>query len=198
MLTSVGKKQINAAIVILGSMPLPISSTRIGALATTGMVLIITAIGKNASCIALLWTNTVASKIATKLPNMNPPTASIAVGITFCHRTGHLLIIVATTSCGDGAMNGLTSSPATTAHHRKTSPNRPSTGSVRRRHCSRCFAEKYARAAGSSIPACGLAVIASGIFISSSPERGADTPPERRNRPSRECRAFASGAALRE
>ena len=54
MLTSVGKKQMSAAIVILGSMPLPINSTRIGALATTGIVLIITAIGKNASWIALL------------------------------------------------------------------------------------------------------------------------------------------------
>src|SRR5437879_8249257 len=118
MLTRVGKKQINAAIVILGSMPLPISSTRIGALATTGMVLIITAIGKNASCIALLWTNTVASKIAAKLPNMKRPTASIAVGITFCHRIGHLLIIVATTSCGDGAMHGLTSGPARSEERR--------------------------------------------------------------------------------
>ncbi len=49
MLTRVGKKQISAAMAIFGSMPLPSSSTRIGALATTGMVLIITTIGKNAS-----------------------------------------------------------------------------------------------------------------------------------------------------
>ena len=54
MLTSVGKKQISAAMAIFGSMPLPSSSTRIGALATTGMVLISTTIGKNASSSALL------------------------------------------------------------------------------------------------------------------------------------------------
>ena len=142
MLTSVGKKQISAAIVIFGSMPLPISSTRIGALATTGMVLIITAIGKNASWIALLWTNKVASRIAAKLPSRKPPTASIAVGMTFCQSIGHLATSVWTTSWGDGAMNGLTSKPATTAHHRKIKPTNPSAGSVRRRHCSRCFAEK--------------------------------------------------------
>ncbi len=53
MFTSVGKKQMRAAMAILGSMPLPSSSTRIGALATTGMVLIITASGKNASSIVL-------------------------------------------------------------------------------------------------------------------------------------------------
>src|SRR4030081_1905337 len=128
MLTSVGKKQINAAIVILGSIPLPISRTRIGALATTGMVLIITAIGKNASWIALLWTNTVASRMAARVPSMNPATGSIAVGMTFGPRTGHLLTIVSATSCGDGAMNGLTSNPVTTAHHRKINPSRPSTG----------------------------------------------------------------------
>ena len=54
MFTSVGKKQMIAAMAILGSMPLPSSSTRIGALATTGMVLTITAIGKNASSAVLL------------------------------------------------------------------------------------------------------------------------------------------------
>src|SRR4030095_10364886 len=137
MLTSVGKKQISAAIVILGSMPLPISSTRIGAFATTGIVLIITAIGKNASWIALLWTKTVASRIAAKLPSRKPPTASIAVGTTFDQRIGHLAIIVSTTSIGDGAMNGLMSKPATSAHQRKNKPINPHAGKVRRRHWSR-------------------------------------------------------------
>ncbi len=41
-----GKKQISAAMAIFGSMPLPSSSTRIGALATTGMVLTTTTTGK--------------------------------------------------------------------------------------------------------------------------------------------------------
>src|SRR5438876_11852784 len=103
MLTSVGKKQISAAIVILGSMPLPISSTRIGAFATTGIVLIITAMGKNASWIALLWTNSVAIRIAARLPIRKPPSASIAVGIRFCHSTDHFVTIVCATSWGDGA-----------------------------------------------------------------------------------------------
>ena len=53
MFTRVGKKQMIAAMAILGSMPLPSSSTRIGALATTGMVLTITAIGNNASSTVL-------------------------------------------------------------------------------------------------------------------------------------------------
>ena len=48
-------------------------------------------------------------------------------------------------------MKVLTSKPATTAHQRKIKPINPSAGSVRRRHCSRCFAEKYASASGSSI-----------------------------------------------
>ena len=54
MFTSVGKKQISAAMAIFGSMPLPSSSTRIGALATTGIVLTITTTGKNASSMRLL------------------------------------------------------------------------------------------------------------------------------------------------
>ena len=54
MLTSVGKKQIRAAIAIFGSMPLPRSSTRIGAFATTGIVLIRTTIGKKASSAVFL------------------------------------------------------------------------------------------------------------------------------------------------
>ena len=54
MFTRVGKKQMMAAMAILGSMPLPSSSTRIGALATTGMVLTITAIGNSASSVVLL------------------------------------------------------------------------------------------------------------------------------------------------
>ena len=49
MFTRVGKKQMSAAIAILALRPLPSSSTRIGALAITGIVLISTAIGKNAS-----------------------------------------------------------------------------------------------------------------------------------------------------
>lgn len=45
MFTSVGKKHTMAAIVILGSMPLPMISTRIGALATIGIELIMPATG---------------------------------------------------------------------------------------------------------------------------------------------------------
>ncbi|MNH45417.1 hypothetical protein D3C79_1078530 [compost metagenome] len=45
MFTSVGKKHTMAAMVIFGSIPLPMISTRIGALATTGIELIMTATG---------------------------------------------------------------------------------------------------------------------------------------------------------
>jgi hypothetical protein len=83
MLTRVGKKQISAAMAILGSMPLPNSSTRIGALATTGMVLMITTSGKKASSIVFLWTKTVAMTIAATLPSTKPDTASITVGSRF-------------------------------------------------------------------------------------------------------------------
>ena len=57
MFTSVGKKQISAAMAIFGARPLPSSSTRIGALATTGIELNSTTIGKNASSALLLCTN---------------------------------------------------------------------------------------------------------------------------------------------
>src|SRR5438477_9699821 len=43
MLTSVGKNEINAAIMIFGAYPLPNSSTRIGAMAMIGTVRIATA-----------------------------------------------------------------------------------------------------------------------------------------------------------
>ncbi|MCY1240792.1 hypothetical protein D9M72_536570 [compost metagenome] len=45
MLTRVGKKQIRPAMMIFGAMPLPTSSTRIGASAMIGIDLMITAIG---------------------------------------------------------------------------------------------------------------------------------------------------------
>ena len=80
MFTSVGKKQIKAAIAIFGSMPLPSSSTRIGALATTGIVLISTTIGKNISSSDLKCTNSVAPMMATRLPSTKPTSASVAVG----------------------------------------------------------------------------------------------------------------------
>src|SRR6185369_12358803 len=63
ILTRLGKKHTSAAIAILGSTPLPMISTRIGALATTGMELSMSATGKKMSLSVRLWTNTVASAI---------------------------------------------------------------------------------------------------------------------------------------
>ena len=57
MLTRVGKKHTSAAIAIFGSMPLPMISTRIGALATTGIALNISTTGKKMSSSVLLCTN---------------------------------------------------------------------------------------------------------------------------------------------
>jgi uncharacterized membrane protein len=80
MFTSVGKKQMIAAMDTFGASPLPSSSTRIGAVATTGIEWISTAIGKNACSALLRCTNTVAMAIAAVLPSRKPHNASSAVG----------------------------------------------------------------------------------------------------------------------
>ena len=90
MFTSVGKKHTSAAIVIFGSMPLPMISTSIGALATSGMALNISTTGKKMSCSVLLCTKTVAIRIAARLPSRKPPAASIAVGIRLSSSTSRL------------------------------------------------------------------------------------------------------------
>jgi uncharacterized membrane protein len=83
MFTSVGKKQMIAAIDTFGANPLPSSSTRIGAVATTGIEWSSTAIGKNACSMCLRCTKTVAMTIAATLPTTNPLSASNAVGPRF-------------------------------------------------------------------------------------------------------------------
>ena len=90
MFTSVGKKHTSAAMVIFGSMPLPMISTRIGALATIGMALNISTTGKKMSCSVLLCTNIVATRIAARLPRKKPPAASIAVGSRLSSRMARL------------------------------------------------------------------------------------------------------------
>ena len=69
MFTKVGKKQMIAAMDTFGASPLPSSSTRIGAVATTGIEWSRTAIGKNACSTLLRCTNTVAMAIAAVLPS---------------------------------------------------------------------------------------------------------------------------------
>jgi len=76
-----------SAIVIFGSIPLPMISTRIGALATIGIALNIRTTGKKMSCSVLLWTKTVATRIAARLPPTKPPAASSAVGHRLESRT---------------------------------------------------------------------------------------------------------------
>ncbi len=106
MLTSVGKKQISAAMAIFGSMPLPSSSTRIGAFATTGMVLMITTSGKNVSSSPFLWTKVVAMTMAARLPSRKPQIASTAVGQRLASSRPDFAQSVAPTSGGEGAMKG--------------------------------------------------------------------------------------------
>ena len=108
MLTSVGKKQISAAMAIFGSMPLPSSSTRIGALATTGMVLIITAIGKNASSSVLLVDEHRGDAGSPRGCRAgSPQIASIAVGSRLASSTPNFAYSVAPTSGRRGRDEGL-------------------------------------------------------------------------------------------
>jgi uncharacterized membrane protein len=83
MFTNVGKKQMMAAMDTFGASPLPSSSTRIGAVATTGIEWTNTAIGKKACSRLLRCTNTVAMAIAAVFPSRNPHRASNAVGPRF-------------------------------------------------------------------------------------------------------------------
>jgi hypothetical protein len=97
-----------AAIAIFGARPLPSSRTRIGALATTGIELISTVIGKNACSTLRLCTNTAAVTIAAKLPSTKPPIASIAVGARLLINRPNLSQTVRATTCGAGAIKGFT------------------------------------------------------------------------------------------
>ena len=78
--TSVGKKQISAAITTLAVMPGPKISTRMGAIAKIGMVLIKTAMGKKARSTNLLCTKATAIRMAARLPIKNPARLSRKVG----------------------------------------------------------------------------------------------------------------------
>jgi hypothetical protein len=75
MLTSVGKKRDQRRDRDLGLHPIAHQQHEDRALATTGIVLIITAMGKNASSIALLWTNTVCQRDRGQVTQHEPPTA---------------------------------------------------------------------------------------------------------------------------
>lgn len=133
MFTRVGKKQMMPAMAILGSMPLPSSSTRIGALATTGMVLTMTAMGNSASSAVLRQTNTVARLMAAKLPSRKPSTASIAVGSRLLISMSKRCTSTSATAIGDGAMNGLMSKISTACHHTSRNSSTAAIGSSRRR-----------------------------------------------------------------
>src|SRR6516164_10905082 len=106
MFTKVGKKEMTAAIAIFGAKPLPSSSTRIGALATTGIELISTTSGKKVSEIVLRCTKMVASATAMRLPITKPPTDSTTVGQRLLISTSNFVTKVATTVKGEGAMKG--------------------------------------------------------------------------------------------
>ncbi len=104
MFTSVGKKQISAAITTLAVRPGPKISTRIGAMARIGMVLMKTAMGKKARSTFRECTKATAIRIAARLPTAKPATLSNRVGQKFCISSGNLSIRVAATSDGAGAI----------------------------------------------------------------------------------------------
>ena len=104
MFTSVGKKQMIAAMAIFGAMPLPISSTRIGAFATTGIELISTTIGKNAISTHLRCTNSVGDGDRDEVAEneaADAPRSSSARG--WSAGCWHFCTIVTATTSGDGA-----------------------------------------------------------------------------------------------
>ena len=144
MFTSVGKKQMIAAIDTFGARPLPSSSTRIGAFATTGIELISTAIGKNACSIALAMHEHRGDGDGRRLPSRNPHTASSAVGHRFAISMSNFSTSVAATTSGAGAMNGLTWKNAISAHQTNSSAAAPTSGSSRRLHRARAWAASHA------------------------------------------------------
>ena len=104
MLTSVGKKQISAAITTLAVSPPPKISTRIGAIARIGTVLMKTAIGKKAFSTVLLWTKAIAISTAPILPTAKPSRLSNSVGQKLRISSGKSLTRVRAMSLGAGAI----------------------------------------------------------------------------------------------
>ena len=127
MFTSVGKKQMIAAIDTFGASPLPSSSTRIGAVATTGIavdqdgdrkerLLDAFAVHEHAS----RWRSRRCCRGA------NPHTASNAVGPRLAISMSNFCIERDRHHHGDGAMNGRTWKTATSAHQTNSSAAPPS------------------------------------------------------------------------
>lgn len=101
--TNAGKKQINAAAMTFGAIPVPTQSNKSGAIATIGVVFRAIAIGITALSRFLTYTIRTANEKANMLAMMNPRTASMHVSAVSKSRVEKLLMISCVISQGVGS-----------------------------------------------------------------------------------------------